>query len=65
MLEVAGVSTVADIVRRHGAARPDRTAIHFERQKITSIGCSVSEKTQKTMQRLSLKRHSILMCLKK
>jgi long-chain acyl-CoA synthetase len=38
VLEVAGVSTVADIVRRHGAARPDRTAIHFERQKITYGG---------------------------
>jgi long-chain acyl-CoA synthetase len=35
VLEVAGVPTVADIIRRHSAARPDRIAIHFEGQRIT------------------------------
>ena len=35
MLEIAGVPTVADIVRRHGAARPDRVAIRFEGQTMT------------------------------
>src|SRR5581483_1446094 len=35
MLELASVPTVADIVRRHGAARPDRVAIHYEGRKIT------------------------------
>src|SRR5215831_8283325 len=35
VLEVTGVVTVADIVRRYGATRPDRVAIHFEGRKIT------------------------------
>jgi long-chain acyl-CoA synthetase len=35
VLETAGIATLADIVRRHGAARGDRVAIHFEGQKIT------------------------------
>jgi long-chain acyl-CoA synthetase len=35
VLEVAGILTVADIVRRHGATRPERVAIHFEGRKIT------------------------------
>ena len=35
MLEIAGVPTVADIVRRHAMARPEAIAIHFEGRKIT------------------------------
>jgi acyl-CoA synthetase (AMP-forming)/AMP-acid ligase II len=35
VLEIAGVPTVADIVRRHGAVHPGRIAIHFEGQMIT------------------------------
>jgi acyl-CoA synthetase (AMP-forming)/AMP-acid ligase II len=35
VVEIAGVPTVADIVRRHSAAHPDRIAIRFEGRSIT------------------------------
>jgi long-chain acyl-CoA synthetase len=32
---IAGVATVGDITRHHAKTRPERTAVHFERRRIT------------------------------